>query len=83
MRALDLLRPEEDNQELTRRRATRRAGFGCVSGSPFCGELAASRGLGRAGCFRSASSLCEDRGSHRGRGIGSKTAGMAWIGAPI
>jgi len=65
------LRPEEDDQGLTANSVTLAAGFGSLSGSPFCLDLAARRGSGRLGRFIGAGSLCDHRGGHGGR-IGSE-----------
>jgi hypothetical protein len=54
---LVLLRPEEDNQGLTRHRATTRAGLGWFQEAPFCWDSPARRGSGRVKRFRGAGSL--------------------------
>jgi hypothetical protein len=43
-----------------------------ASGSPFCWDLAARRGLGRLGRFIGAGSLCDQSGGQSGRRLGSE-----------
>src|ERR1035441_6864120 len=45
----------DDSEQVTtliKRAADRTAAFGCLSGSPFCWDLAARRGLGSARAFQ-------------------------------